>query len=153
MRESSTDCRRIERELAALAGAQPDEALERHLAACPGCRDYRARILHLSAGMRRELPGPALALALARAARDGGGLSRRGTPLLWPLFSASLTAAVLILHFGLAPTPAPRQEPQVPSGAEAHRGLPSVEPELALPEALAPYERLAFPTGTGRDPS
>jgi hypothetical protein len=70
------------------------------------------------------------------------------------MFSASLTATVLILHFGVFSTT--QREPNVsppPAASSARVAFPDDEPELELPEGLAPYEQIAFPTTSRRDPS
>ncbi len=154
MKEKSTGCRMYEHELIAQAGAEPSENLKRHLAGCPGCRACQAQVLRLAARMHLERPDPELVLALARASISGGGPAGRGNPLLWPLFSASLTATVLILHFGVF-SMAQKEPAGSPAANDARARVvfPDTQRELELPEGLAPYERIAFPTPARRDPS
>ncbi|HUU03012.1 MAG TPA: hypothetical protein VM425_16385 [Myxococcota bacterium] len=99
-------CTEIEREIVAAMGAGLNQAVMEHIGQCESCARLHADALCLAGYRDRPALSSEAAVDLARSALRN---ERSQKPKLWvfPLLSASASAALLILHLGLASAPSP----------------------------------------------
>lgn len=141
-------CTEIEREIAAAMGAGLNQAVMEHIGQCESCARLHADALSLSGCRDKPSLSSEAAVDLARSALRN---ERSQKPLLWvfPLLSASVSAALFILYFGLASAPSPDEITGVDNGTGvtlAGSLLPvlSKSYKVPLPDVLQAVNEMLF---------
>lgn len=153
-------CHEIHVEIAALGGGELSAELQEHVKECKSCARLRADAVAMATAVSvekgREIT-PAASVAMARRALANKGQPRT-TLLIAPLISASVTAAALILYFGIVtPTTLRDSSNQATEPSESSQSVtasvltPSIPeaPETTVPDSLLALRSLLLVTEEG----